>query len=72
MERLALVAIAPRLMSLEKVALYLGFSPWTVRDLDAGLACCRGCASLRETIVNYGCYSFREDLDRVIGGPWWV
>ena len=33
---LAMQAIVPRLLSLDATAVYLGISPWTVRDLEAG------------------------------------
>ncbi len=32
---LAMQAIVPRLLSLDATAVYLGISPWTVRDLEA-------------------------------------
>ncbi len=32
---LAVTAIEPRLLDLEATAVYLGVSPWTVRDLEA-------------------------------------
>ena len=65
---LALAAIAPRLMSLEQAALYLGVSPWTVRDLEAAGILPR----VRIPLPNNGelrkLLFDREDLDRVIEG----
>ena len=67
---LALTAIAPRLMSLEQAALYLGISPWTVRELankeDGVLQRVRiplkNNGELRKLLFD------REDLDRLIEG----
>jgi len=67
---LALSAIAPRLMSLEQAALYLGVSPWTVRELankeDGVLKRVRiplkNNGELRKLLFD------RQDLDRVIEG----
>ena len=67
---LALAAIAPRLMSLEQAALYLGVSPWTVRELankkDGVLKRVRiplpNNGELRKLLFD------RQDLDLVIEG----
>ncbi len=63
---LALTAIAPRLMSLEQAALYLGVSPWTVRDLEHDGVLPR----VRIPLPNRGelrkLLFDRQDLDRVI------
>ena len=64
---LALRTIVPRLMSLGQAALYLGVSPWTVRDLIANGTLARvrvpltNGKELRKLLID------KEDLDRVIG-----
>jgi len=67
---LALATIVPRLLSLEQAALYLGCSPWTVRELankeDGVLKRVRiplkKNGELRKLLFD------REDLDRLIDG----
>ena len=65
---LALSAIVPCLMSLEQAALYIGLSPWTVRDLIANGTLARvkvplmNGKELRRLLID------KEDLDRVIEG----
>ncbi len=64
---LALSAIAPRLMSLEQAALYLGVSPWTIRDLIANGTLARvrvplsNGRELRKVLLD------REELDELVG-----
>ncbi len=63
---LAYPAIAPRLLDLEQTAWYLGVSPWTVRDLEAGGVLKRVCVplpggrELRKLLFD------KADLDRLI------
>ncbi len=65
---LAMIAIEPRLLDLEAAALYLGVSPWTVRDLankkEGVLKRVRiplkNNGELRKLLFD------REDLDRLI------
>ncbi len=63
---LAVIAIAPRLLSLESAAVYLGVSPWTVRDLEAAGVLSRvrvplpNGGELRKVLFDV------EDLDRCI------
>lgn len=63
---LAKTATAPRLLSLEDTALYLGVSPWTVRDLEAAGMLPRvriplpGGGELRKLLFD------RADLDRLV------
>ena len=58
--------VAPRLFDLEATAAYLGVSPWTVRDLEAGGTLKRveiplaGGATLRKLLFD------RSDLDRLV------
>ncbi len=63
---LALEAIVPRLLSLKQAALYLGVSPWTVRDLESAGVLPR----VRIPLPNNGelrnLLFDREDLDRLI------
>ncbi len=64
---LAVTAIEPRLLDLEATAVYLGVSPWTVRDLEAAGVLPR----VRIPLPNNGelrkLLFDREDLDRLIG-----
>ncbi|MBI3007564.1 MAG: hypothetical protein HYY53_04605 [candidate division NC10 bacterium] len=63
---LAPPAIAPRLLDLQRTAAYLGVSPWTVRDLEAGGILRRvrvplpGNGELRKLLFD------RADLDRLV------
>ncbi len=63
---LASPAIAPRLLDLQRTAAYLGVSPWTVRDLEAGGILRRvrvplpGNGELRKLLFD------RADLDRLV------
>ncbi len=63
---LAVRAIVPRLLSLDATAAYLGISPWTVRDLEAGGVLPR----VRIPLPNNGelrkLLFDRKDLDRLI------
>lgn len=59
-------AVAPRLLDLQGTAAYLGVSPWTVRDLEAGGILRRvrvplpGNGELRKLLFD------RADLDRLV------
>ncbi len=66
--KLALEAIVPRLMSLEQAALYLGVSPWTVRDLEAAGVLSRVRIPLKNNGELRKLLFDREDLDRLIEG----
>jgi hypothetical protein len=63
---LASPAVAPRLLDLQGTAAYLGVSPWTVRDLEAGGILRRvrvplpGNGELRKLLFD------RADLDRLV------
>ncbi len=63
---LAVIAIEPRLLSLEDAARYLGVSPWTVRELEWSGVLPRiriplgNGKELRKLLFD------REDLDRLI------
>ena len=63
---MAVIAIVPRLLSLDTTAAYLGISPWTVRDLEAADVLPR----VRIPLPNNGelrkLLFDREDLDRLI------
>ena len=65
---LAVVPIPPRLLDLAGAASYLGVSPWTIRDLEAGGILPRvrvplpSRGELRKLLFD------REDLDRLIDG----
>jgi hypothetical protein len=62
----ALCPISPRLLDLATAAVYLGVSPWTVRDLEAAGIVRRvrvplpGGVELRKLLFD------RDDLDRLI------
>ena len=60
-------AVPPRLLDLDATAAYLGVSPWTVRDLEAGGILHRVRVPLPNGELRKLLFD-REDLDRLITG----